>query len=117
MQRERQAMRHDAAEDGLAPRAERHPDADLAPALRHQIRQHAVGADRREQKREAGKAAEQVHQHARLPQRAADHVVHRPQPDNRERGIGLTHGARQSPAAAWPSADRSAGRCSWLRCQ
>ena len=39
------------------------------------------------QQREARKRAEQMHQHARPPQRVADHVVDRLQTDDRERGM------------------------------
>ncbi len=45
--------------------AERHADADLAAAFRDHVRQHAVGADRGEQQRQAGEAAEQLREQAR----------------------------------------------------
>ena len=40
-----------------APRAERHPDADLARPLRDDVADHAVDADRREQQRDGGEHA------------------------------------------------------------
>ena len=59
-ERARQAMRHDATQDRVATGAERQPDSNLSSALRHQIRQRAGGADRRDQQREAREATEQL---------------------------------------------------------
>ena len=44
---------HHHPEDGRSARAERHAQADLVRPLRDRIRQHAVGADQREQQQPA----------------------------------------------------------------
>ena len=48
------ALTHDQPQQVAQARAERRPDAELTPAQRHRVRQHAVEADRRQRQREAG---------------------------------------------------------------
>ena len=56
-ERHRHAVADDQAQDGLRRRAERQPDAELARALAHQIRHHAVDADGRERRARAPQTA------------------------------------------------------------
>ena len=56
-------------EDAGAIGAERHPDADFTAALRHHVREHAVGADSGEQQRQDPKGAHELRQQARPPNR------------------------------------------------
>ena len=48
------ASRSDHRQHGAAPRAERHPHADLVGPLRHAVGDHAVEAEQREQRRDGG---------------------------------------------------------------
>ena len=80
---EHQALLHHLREHAALVGAERHADADLAAAFGHHVRQHAVGADRGEQQRQAGEAAEQLRQQARPADRFVEDAVHVAQPDDR----------------------------------
>ena len=82
-------------------RAERHADADLAPALRDEIRDHAVDAERGEQQRDAAEHADEQEHESLARHRSRDDVFHRGEA-HRHVGahLGETPGApRPSPGA------------------
>ena len=70
-------------------RAERHPDPELARALRDQIRDHAVDADRRQPERERREQRQQQHREAPARQRLVDPLRHRPHVVDRQVRIEL----------------------------
>ena len=80
---ESQAAADDEAHHVLAPRAERHPHADLARAERDEVRQHAVEPDGGEQQRERAGQAQERRRGARREERRPEvrherlHLVHR----------------------------------------
>lgn len=60
-------------------RAQRHPHADLAPALRHRIRHHPVDAYHGEQQRHSRKAAQQGRVHSPRGRGVREPLFHRHQ--------------------------------------
>jgi hypothetical protein len=71
-----QPLFHHQGDHLEAIRAERHPDANLAAALDHHVRQHSVCPDDRQQQRQSRKCAEEPGQQPRLANRLREDVVH-----------------------------------------
>jgi len=76
----------------IAPeRAERHAQADLAPAQAHDVAQRAVEAEARERERRAGEQREHRGAQAILRVRVADLLVERADREHRAQGLELPH--------------------------
>ena len=86
-------------DDGAARGAEGHPDADLARALRHGVRQHAEDPDRGEEQRHRREDRQQQHVEALLRDRLGDDRVERAR-----RSTAAGSGRRRRPSARTASA-------------
>ena len=88
-------------------RAERHADADLVRALRHEVRHHAVDADRRQQQRQStAKQRQQLHREPALrpaPPRRTSSIVRTPNTGS----FGSTARTSRRQRSAEQSTDRA----------
>ena len=87
-----QPLRQHQRQDRPRVRAERLPDPELANALRHAVREHAVDPDRRHQQRDRAEDRQQRHRRAAPFERAIHPLLHRPDVEDRLLGIDLLHG-------------------------
>ena len=74
------AAHHTPRTDALlfnAARAQRYPNANLASALRNQIRHHGVQPNRRQKQSDGREDRDQQHREPSLLDRLRNHVVHR----------------------------------------
>jgi len=70
-------------------------DADLAAPFGDDVAEDAVGADRRQEQRQAPERHQQHGQEPRPLQRVREHLLHRPHPDDRQRRVHLADGSPQ----------------------
>ena len=85
--REPHPLAEDHPEHALPRRAQRHVDADLLAPLADRVGEDAVGADRGQRQRQTGEITSSCAEEARPRDRLAEHLVHRPQLDDRQRRI------------------------------
>ena len=84
---EQQAFAQDELENAGGAAAQRDSDADLLRPLRHQIRQDAIDADRREKQRHGAEPERQQHRRSPRHQRLVRPLRHRLNGIDRQLGI------------------------------
>ncbi len=75
----------------ILPCTEGRADAELARPLRHPERDHAVDADRREQRRAGGEHAQQEHREPATRERVVQSLLHRVHVVHRQVGVERSH--------------------------